>query len=365
LKAESPGLESAAGAPARWWHADAEAPDKLVCDLCPRYCSIGKGQAGFCYIRVNSGGKMLSLGYGKPAALQIDPIEKKPLNHFMPGSSILSIGTAGCNMGCKFCQNWEISKSKEDQVRSIDLGPDEVVDRAVRNGCPAIAFTYNEPTIWGEYVVDISRRARERGIKTVMVSNGYVTMEALPEIYRYIDAANIDLKAFTENFYRKVTLTHLRPVLDALVEIKKRGVWVEVTTLLIPTLNDALDEVRRLSRWVLRNLGADTPLHFTAFHPDFKLMNLPPTAPAIVEAARSEALGIGLNHVYTGNLRTLEGGITFCPDCAAPVIRRSWHRVEENRLTDGRCPCGASIAGYFPAEIQKKGRSRQITSLLQ
>jgi pyruvate formate lyase activating enzyme len=333
------------GVPARWWSLE---EDKAVCWLCPRYCRIGEGQSGFCFIRANHGGALVSLGYGRPAAVQIDPIEKKPLNHFMPGARILSMGTAGCNMGCKFCQNWDISKSRQDQVRSIDLSPRAVVAEAIELGCPALAFTYNEPTIWGEYVIDISRLARDRGLKSVMVTNGYITLRALPEVYEFVDAANVDLKAFTEEFYRKVTLTHIQPVLDALVALQKRGVWLEITNLVIPELNDAIGETRDLAKWILDHMGDEVPLHFTAFHPDFKLDDLPGTPRETIEAARLEALALGLKHVYVGNVHSSEGSTTWCPSCGRAVIRRSWHRVEENLLRDGSCPCGRKIAGYFP-----------------
>ncbi|HXI02773.1 MAG TPA: AmmeMemoRadiSam system radical SAM enzyme [Candidatus Saccharimonadales bacterium] len=345
---------AAAGPAARWWKPDGE---RVLCTLCPRYCRIGEGQSGFCFIRVNQGGELKSLGYGRPAAIQIDPIEKKPLNHFLPGTTVFSMGTAGCNMGCKFCQNWEISKSRDDQVRSVGLSPGEVVGRAIAAGCRSLAFTYNEPTIWGEYVIDISRRARAEGLKSVMVTNGYITREALPEVYEFIDAANVDLKAFTEEFYRKVTLTHLEPVLEALVELRKRNVWIEITTLLIPTLNDAIEEIREISRWILENLGDEVPLHFTAFHPDFRLMNLPPTPPATVEAARREALSMGLKYVYVGNVVSKGGSDTRCPGCGETVIRRSWHAVEEYRLDEGRCRCGVRIPGLLPG----RGPSRRTT----
>ncbi len=240
---------------ARWW--EAEAGGKVHCYLCPRHCHIGEGQAGFCYIRANEGGKLYSLGYAHPAALQIDPIEKKPLNHFMPGTKIFSMGTAGCNMGCFFCQNWDISKSRSDQVNSSYIPPEDVVLLAIRNGCPSIAFTYNEPTIWGEYVIDICAAAKEYGLNTVMVSNGYITYEAFHDIYDHIDAANIDLKAFTENFYGKITLTHLQPVLDTLKWLKNEtNVWFEITNLMIPTLNDAPAESRAAGGMDSRESGA-------------------------------------------------------------------------------------------------------------
>lgn len=331
---------------ALWWRPEGDG--SVLCYLCPRYCRIGEGQAGFCFIRKNTGGTLYSLAYEQPCAINVDPIEKKPLFHFMPGASILSLGTAGCNMGCKFCQNWEISKSREDQVRSQRLTPPEVVTAATRRECAALAFTYNEPTIWGEYVIDIAKQARPRGLKTVMVTNGYVTQEALPDIYRFIDAANVDLKAFTEKFYRKITLTHIEPVLRTLPVLKSMGVWVEVTNLLIPTLNDGMDEVRDLSRWLIDNLGPDQPLHFTAFHPDFRMTDLPATPHETLHEARQVALAAGLRHVYEGNVHCDEGSTTWCPGCGTAVISRTWHTVRENRIVDGCCPCGRRIAGYFP-----------------
>ncbi|HET6373646.1 MAG TPA: AmmeMemoRadiSam system radical SAM enzyme [Candidatus Polarisedimenticolia bacterium] len=344
---------SARMAEARWWRPEEDG--RVLCTLCPRYCHIGDGQAGFCYIRKNVGGRLYSLAYAQPCALQIDPIEKKPLFHFMPGARIFSMGTAGCNMGCKFCQNWEISKAREDQVSAAHLEPEEVVFAASSRRCPAIAFTYNEPTIWGEYVIDISKSARAAGIKTVMVTNGYVTPEALEDIYEWIDAANVDLKGFTEDFYRKVTLTHLEPVLSALPLLKKKGVWVEITTLLIPTLNDDMDEIRRLAEWVRDNMGAEQPLHFTAFHPDFKLTDLPSTSHELIHEARQTAIRAGLRHVYEGNVLCAEGSTTYCPGCGRALIRRSWQAVLDNEIVAGRCPCGRSIGGFFPEKASSGG----------
>jgi pyruvate formate lyase activating enzyme len=331
---------------AQWW--EREPGGRIHCYLCPRHCHIGEGQGGFCFIRVNRGGKLYSLGYGAPAALQIDPIEKKPLNHFLPGTRVFSMGTAGCNMGCFFCQNWDISKSKQDQVNARDVPPETVPELARSYGCDSIAFTYNEPTIWGEYIIDICRAAKSSGLKTVMVSNGYITREAFHDIYDYIDAANIDLKAFTENFYGKITLTHMQPVLDTLLLLKKETpVWFEITNLMIPTLNDDPEETRKLVGWILENLGPDVPLHFTAFHPDFKLQNKPPTPPETLHRARSIAIEAGLHYVYEGNIVT-EAGSTFCPQCNLRVIWRSWHRVEKNLLRDGKCPrCAYVIPGVW------------------
>jgi pyruvate formate lyase activating enzyme len=332
--------------PARWWEPEANA--KVHCYLCPRHCHIGEGQAGFCFIRANQGGKLYSLGYAHPAALQIDPIEKKPLNHFLPGTRVFSMGTAGCNMGCFFCQNWDISKSRADQVRSSHVPPEDVVLLAIRNGCPSIAFTYNEPTIWGEYVVDICQVAKEYGLKTVMVSNGYITREAFHDIYDHVDAANIDLKGFTENFYGRITLTHLQPVLETLEWLKNEtNVWFEITNLIIPTLNDAPSETRALAEWILEHLGPNVPLHFTAFHPDFKLRDKPRTPPSTLHTARAAALEVGLHYVYEGNIYS-DGAHTSCPSCEKLLIRRSWHDVEGNYLKNGRCPnCGLAIPGRW------------------
>ena len=331
---------------ARWW--EPEPGNRVHCYLCPRHCHIGDGQSGFCFIRVNQGGKLYSLGYASPAALQVDPIEKKPLNHFLPGTRVFSMGTAGCNMGCFFCQNWDISKSRADQVRSSYVPPEDVVQLAIRHGCPSIAFTYNEPTIWGEYVIDICAAAKEAGINTVMVTNGYITYDAFHDIYDHVDAANVDLKAFTEEFYGRITLTHLQPVLETLEWLKNEtNVWFEITNLMIPTLNDDPAETRKLAEWILEHLGPDVPLHFTAFHPDFKLQDKPPTPPETLDRARAIALETGLHYVYEGNIHT-DAGHTSCPSCKTLLIRRSWHDVQQNRLKDGHCPkCGLAIPGRW------------------
>ena len=340
--------------PARWWET---MPDgRLHCYLCPRHCHIGEGQTGFCFIRKNEGGHLVQLGYGRPAALQMDPVEKKPLNHFFPGTKILSMGTAGCNMGCFFCQNWDISKAKSDQVKSASLTPEQVVDLTLQHGAPSIAFTYNEPTIWSEYVIDIAKVAHQEGLNTVMVSNGYITREAFFDVYQHIDAANIDLKAFTENFYSKITLTHLQPVLDTLKWLRhETEVWFEITNLIIPTLNDGDSEFRQLCDWVLNHLGDDVPLHFTAFHPDFKLQNKPPTPPETLHRARAIAFEMGLKFVYEGNIWS-EGGNTICPGCKRAIIRRSWHDILSYDVRQGKCGhCGTRIPGVFSkAEAERR-----------
>ena len=348
-RAEAP-HESSALHEARWWET---APDgRAHCFLCPRHCRLREGQAGFCSIRVNHGGRLVSLGYGAPAAVQVDPIEKKPLFHFLPGSLVLSLGTAGCDLGCSFCQNWDLSKSRADRVRSTHLPPQDVVALAVRHGCPSIAFTYNEPTIWAEYALDICAAAKERGIATVMVTNGYVTREAFHDLYDHIDAANVDLKSIADGFYRRHALARLEPVLDALRWLKaETDVWLEITNLLIPTLNDDPGEIRRLADWVVGNLGPEVPVHFTAFHPDFRLRDLPPTPPTTLRAARGIAREAGLHYVYEGNVPG-DGTHTACPSCGRLLVRRSWHSVIENRLADGRCPdCGHALPGRWQAPL--------------
>jgi pyruvate formate lyase activating enzyme len=284
----------------------------------------------------------------------VDPIEKKPLNHFLPGTRVFSMGTAGCNMGCFFCQNWDISKSHHDQVHSRHVAPEEVPLLALQHGCDSIAFTYNEPTIWGEYVIDICRAAKPYGLKTVMVTNGYITREAFHDIYDHVDAANVDLKAFTEKFYGKTTLTHLQPVLETLVWLKNETrVWFEITNLMIPTLNDDPVETRQLAAWILEHLGPDVPLHFTAFHPDFKLQDKPPTPPSTLHRARKIALEAGLNYVYEGNIYS-DAANTNCPSCQTMLIRRSWHSVLDNHLKAGKCPrCKTTIPGVWSGVTTK------------
>jgi pyruvate formate lyase activating enzyme len=332
---------------ASWWETTEE--DKILCTLCPRYCKIGEGQPGFCYIRQNIDGKLYSIGYGRPTGFAIDPIEKKPLNHFLPGTNILSFGTAGCNLGCKFCQNWSTSKAKLDDLNSLSATPEEVVKHAKRYETPSIAFTYNDPTIFGEYVIDISKIAREEDIKSVMVTAGYIDKEARKDVYRYIDAANVDLKAFTERFYWKNTYSHLDDVLDTLIWLKNESdVWFEITTLLIPDENDSTDEIKRECDWILRNLGDSIPLHFTAFHPDFKMRDKERTPERTLITARKIAIDSGIKYCYVGNVHNLEGQTTYCPNCKEKLIKRDWHSVISNTLKAGKCrKCGEIIEGVF------------------
>ena len=331
---------------ARFW--EPRENQRVHCYLCPRYCNIGDGQTGFCYIRLNQGGKLYSLAYGQPYAIHVDPIEKKPLFHYLPGTSIFSIGTAGCNMGCKFCQNWNMSKAKHDHRRTFDLTPQQAVQAAREQGCSSLAYTYNEPTIWAEYAMDLAQEGHRHGLKNVMVTNGYITPEVLPEVYAHIDAANVDLKAFTEEFYRKLTLTHLQPILDTLVQLQQRGVWLELTNLMIPTWNDSTEETKQLVGWILECLGDRVPLHFTAFHPDFKLNDVPPTPHETLRQARETALALGLKYVYLGNVMDEAGSSTYCPECGATLIRRQGRRMSQDQIREGRCArCGARTDIYW------------------
>ena len=332
---------------AKWWEPAENG--KILCTLCPRYCTIGEGQRGFCYIRQNINDKLYSSGYGRPIGFGVDPIEKKPLNHFLPGTGILSFGTAGCNLGCKFCQNWSMSKAKSDNLNSLYASPEDVVALAKKYNAPSIAYTYNDPTIFGEYVEDVSRIAREEGIKSVMVTAGYIDKQARKDIYKYVDAANVDLKAFNKDFYKKLTLSDLDDVLDTLLWLKNEtAVWFEITTLLIPGENDSDEEIKKESDWIVENLGDEVPLHFTAFHPDYKLSGKDRTPVETLERARRIALGSGIKHCYLGNVHHKDGHTTFCPNCNLPLIKRDWHSVAENLLDDGKCyGCGERIAGIW------------------
>jgi pyruvate formate lyase activating enzyme len=332
---------------AKWW--EPTDGDKILCTLCPRYCKIGDGQPGFCFIRQNHGGKLYTIGYGRPTGFAIDPIEKKPLNHFLPGSTILSFGTAGCNLGCKFCQNWSMSKAKIDDLNSLTASPEEVVSLAKEYNAPSIAFTYNDPTIFGEYVIDISKIAREENVKSVMVTAGYIDKEARKDVYKYIDAANVDLKAFTERFYHKLTFSHLDDVLDTLIWLKNEtDVWIEITTLLIPDENDSSEEIKKECDWILKNLGDGVPLHFTAFHPDFKMRDKNRTPERTLTKARKTALRAGIKYCYVGNVHHAEGQTTYCPNCKEKLIKRNWHSVISNSLINSKCSkCGEVIEGVF------------------
>jgi pyruvate formate lyase activating enzyme len=331
---------------ARW--VEPAGGGKLRCTLCPRDCHLADGQAGFCFVRQNVGGKLVSLAYGRSTGFAADPIEKKPLAHFFPGTQALSFGTAGCNLGCRFCQNWDISKARLADRRSAEYTPREVVDAAIRSGCRSLAYTYNDPVIWAEWAIDCAKEARARGVKNVFVTAGYVGEAAREELFAWMDATNVDLKAFTEDFYRKVSLAHLAPVLETLAWLAKTEVWTEVTTLLIPELNDGDAEVRALAEWLGENMGLDVPLHFTAFHPDYRMLDRPRTPASTLVRARRLAREVGLRHVYTGNVHDRESQTTYCPGCGAAAIERDWHAILAYRLDRDRCrACGERIAGRF------------------
>ena len=345
--------------PARWWHA---LPDgRIQCDLCPRDCKLHEGQRGLCFVRKMEGGQMVLTTYGRSSGFCVDPIEKKPLNHFYPGSSVFSFGTAGCNLACKFCQNWDISKSRETDTLMDQAAPDEIAAAAEKSGCRSVAFTYNDPVIFAEYAMDVADACHARGLKTVAVTAGYIHDAPRREFYAKMDAANVDLKAFTEDFYFKLTGAHLQPVLDTLVYLKREtNVWTEITTLLIPGHNDSDAELSAMSQWIMRELGPEVPLHFSAFHPDWKMRDVPPTPASTLTRARDIALKAGLHYVYTGNVHDTTGGTTFCPSCHDPLIVRDWYRIDGYDLTsDGHCPhCGSAIAGHFGAFGQPFGNRR-------
>lgn len=359
-----PPAQDAAGAhPARWWHA---LPDgRIQCDLCPRDCRLHPGQRGLCFVRQRVGDAMVLTTYGRSSGFCVDPIEKKPLNHFHPGSAVLSFGTAGCNLACKFCQNWDISKSREMDRLQDRATPARIASLAVERGCRSVAFTYNDPVIFAEYAMDTADACHALGVATVAVTAGYIHPAARREFHARMDAANVDLKGFTEDFYFRQTGAHLAPVLDTLQAIRhETGCWLEITTLLIPGHNDDTAELEALARWVHDSLGPDVPLHFTAFHPDYKMADVPPTPRATLQRARRIGLDAGLHHVYTGNVLDREGGTTFCPGCAAPLIERQWHEITRCDIAVGEggrgsCPrCGAAIAGVFGRFEGAFGRRR-------
>jgi pyruvate formate lyase activating enzyme len=314
-------------------------------------------------VRENQGGRLVTTAWGRSTGFAVDPVEKKPLAHFRPGSTVLSFGTAGCNLGCRFCQNWDISKARLGARSSGDgFTPERVVALAQEQGAPGIAFTYNDPVIWAEYAVDVARAAHEAGLYTAFVTAGYVGAEARAEIFPHMDAANVDLKAFTEDFYAHVTLAHLAPVLETLEWLAKEGrTWVEVTNLVIPGENDAPAETAALARWIAEHMGPDVPLHLTAFHPDFRMREVPRTPAATLTRAREIAMGEGLRYVYTGNVHDDRGQTTWCPACGEAVIERDWHAVRRLRLRGGACArCGAAIAGRFEEAATSGGARRGL-----
>jgi pyruvate formate lyase activating enzyme len=345
--------------PARWWHALADG--RLQCDLCPRDCRLHEGQRGLCFVRQRVGDAMVLTTYSRSSGFCIDPIEKKPLNHFHPGSSVFSFGTAGCNLACKFCQNWDISKSREMDRLMDQASPERIAEVAAETGCRSVAFTYNDPVIFAEYAMDVADACHAHGLATVAVTAGYIHAEPRRAFYARMDAANIDLKGFTEAFYFQQTGAHLAPVLETLEYVKhETDCWLEITTLLIPGHNDSDTELQAESRWVMDHLGPDVPLHFTAFHPDYKMTEVPRTPAATLTRARRIARDAGLQFVYTGNVHDRDGGTTFCPGCSARLIERDWHEVLHSALDErGTCPhCGTVIAGRFSQFTRGFGRRR-------
>jgi pyruvate formate lyase activating enzyme len=345
--------------PGRWWHMLDDG--RMQCDLCPRDCRLHEGQRGACFVRQRVNDRMVLTTWGRSSGFCIDPIEKKPLNQFYPGSSVLSFGTAGCNLACKFCQNWDISKSREMDTLADSASPDAIAEVAIANDCRSVAFTYNDPVIFAEYAIDIADACHQRGVKTVAVTAGYIHDRPRREFYAKMDAANVDLKGFTDAFYQKLCGAKLQPVLDTLVYLKhETDVWFEITTLLIPGKNDSDDEIGAEAEWIMRELGPDVPLHFTAFHSDYKMMDTPSTPAHTLSRARRIALAAGLHYVYTGNVHDEEGGTTFCPGCRSPLIVRDWYRILDYRVApDGCCPdCGTRVAGRYGTFEPAFGRRR-------
>ncbi len=345
--------------PTKYWHKLKDG--RVQCDVCPRFCKLHEGQRGLCFVRANQNGEIVLTTYGRSSGYCIDPIEKKPLNHFLPGTPVLSFGTAGCNLACKFCQNWDISKSREFDTLA-DAASSETIARAAHElGCRSVAYTYNDPVIFMEYAIDVAKVCREHDIKSVAVTAGYITDEPRREFYQYMDAANVDLKAFTEEFYWKITGAHLQPVLDTLTYLKhETDVWFELTTLIIPGHNDSDKELNEMTEWVVENLGPDVPMHFTAFHPDWKMMNVPPTPPETLTRARRIAMENGVRYAYTGNVHDEGGGSTYCHQCGGKLIGRDWYVITEWNLDEhGRCQsCGTACAGVFESKAGTWGAKR-------
>ncbi len=350
--------------PTRYWHRLEDG--RIQCDLCPRFCKLHEGQRGLCFVRENLDNQIVLTSYGRSSGYCIDPIEKKPLNHFLPGTPVLSFGTAGCNLACKYCQNWDISKSREMHTLADEASPELIARAAKELNCRSVAYTYNDPVIFHEYAIDVAKACREVEIKSVAVTAGYVCPEPRAEFYQYMDAANVDLKAFTEKFYHKLTGGHLEPVLDTLKYIKQEtSVWLELTNLLIPGWNDSEEELEAMTQWVVEHLGPDVPMHFSAFHPDWKMQDVPPTPPETLTRARAIAIKNGVRYAYTGNVHDEKGESTYCHQCGEKLIGRDWYVLSDWNLTEeGNCnKCGTPCAGVFEATPGQWGAKRMPVKL--
>lgn len=342
-----------------YWHKLEDT--RIQCDLCPRFCKLHDGQRGLCFIRQNLNDQIVMTSYGRSSGFAIDPIEKKPLNHFYPGSPVLSFGTAGCNLACKFCQNWDISKSKEMDNLMSKASPETIAETALKHQCKSVAYTYNDPVIFHEYAIDTAQACQAQGIKSVAVSAGYVCEQPRTEFYRYMDAANIDLKAFTERFYHKLTGSHLQPVLETLQYIKQEtSVWLELTTLIIPGENDSEAELSAMTEWVVEHLGADVPMHFSAFHPDWKMRDIPATSLESLLQARNIAIKNGVHHAYVGNVHDKAADSSYCHHCGELLIGRDWYQLSDWNLdAAGTCnKCGTTCAGRFDSNPGEWGAKR-------
>ena len=343
----------------RWQHRLADG--RVRCDVCPRHCTLRDGQRGFCFVRSNHDGTIVLDTYGRSSGFAMDPVEKKPLNHFYPGSSVLSFGTAGCNSACRYCQNWSISTSRQWSTLAVEASPERIARTAADYGARSVAFTYNDPIVFAEYAIDTAEACRERGVNAIAVTAGYMSAAARTDFYRVMDAANIDLKGFTEDFYRNVTGTHLADVLGTIAYVcNETDVWVELTTLLIPGYNDDDAQLHAECAWIREHCGRDVPLHFSAFHPDYRMRNVPSTPLSTLVHAREIAMGEGLRFVYTGNVTDHDGDTTWCPQCGAALIVRDWYEIESYRLTsDGRCSeCGCMVPGRWDTTADSQGFGR-------
>ncbi|RDH82571.1 MAG: AmmeMemoRadiSam system radical SAM enzyme [endosymbiont of Galathealinum brachiosum] len=343
----------------RYWHKLNDG--RVQCDLCPRFCKLKEGQRGLCFVRANQHNQIVLTSYGLSSGFCIDPIEKKPLNHFLPGTPVLSFGTAGCNLTCKYCQNWDMSKSREMAQLASKAGPVTIAEQAKSNNCRSVAFTYNDPVIFHEYAIDVAQACHEEGLKSVAVSAGYICEKPRIEFFDFMDAANIDLKAFTEKFYHKLTGGHLQPVLETLQYLRhETDVWFEITTLLIPGQNDSDAELHEMCEWLMENIGPDVPLHFSAFHPDWKMRDIEQTPAATLTRARNIAMKTGLRYVYTGNVHDTSGSSSYCHQCGHLLIERDWYELGRWELDANGCceSCKTPLPGVFEATAGNWGARR-------